>query len=129
MKKHLLPGFDRALSALLVDLEDRGMLDETLVVAMGEMGRTPKANKQWGRNHWSMLFPAVIAGAGVVGGTVHGVTDKIAGHAESRPTSPEDLAATIYHALGIDPTSRIYDSLGRPHPLSDGRIMSELFGS
>ncbi len=129
VKKHLLPGFDRALSALLVDLEDRGMLDETLVVAMGEMGRTPKANKQWGRNHWSMLFPAVIAGAGVVGGTVHGVTDKIAGHAESRPTSPEDLAATIYHALGIDPTSRIYDSLERPHPLSDGRIMSELFGS
>lgn len=129
VKSHLLPGFDMALSSLLTDLDERGLLDETLVVAMGEMGRTPKANKSWGRNHWSTLFPAVLAGAGVRGGVVHGETDKHAEYAVTRPTSPEDLAATIYQALGIDPQWRINDAQGRPHPLVDGgRILSELFG-
>ena len=129
VKKHLLPGFDHALSALLVDLDERGLLDETLVVAMGEMGRTPKANNAWGRNHWSTLFPAVLAGAGIRGGTVHGETDKHAEYATTRPTSPEDLAATIYGALGIDPNQTIQDFQGRPHPLVvDGRPLNELFG-
>jgi hypothetical protein len=127
--KHLLPGLDQALSALLVDLDDRGLLDETLVVAMGEMGRTPQANKSWGRNHWSTLFPAVLAGAGVRGGTIHGETDKDAAYAVSNPVSPEDLAATIYHALGIDPEARIYDAQRRPVPIVDGgRPVLELFG-
>lgn len=127
--KHLLPGLDQALSALLVDLDERGLLDETLVVAMGEMGRTPQANKSWGRNHWSTLFPAVIAGAGIRGGMVYGETDKDAAYAVSKPVSPEDLAATIYHALGIDPESRIYDAQRRPVPIVDGgRPVLELFG-
>jgi hypothetical protein len=120
VKKHLVPGLDQALSALLVDLDDRGLLDETLVVAVGEMGRTPKANGNWGRNHWSTLFPAVLAGAGVRGGMVYGSTDKDAAYALDHPTSPEDLAATIFDRLGIDPHSRISDAQGRPVPLVDG---------
>ena len=129
VKKHLIPGLDNALASLLVDLEERGLLDETLVVAMGEMGRTPKANKTWGRNHWSTLFPAIVAGAGVRGGAIHGETDKQATYAVTRPTTPEDLAATIYHALGIDPELRMPDAEGRPHPLvTGGRILGELFG-
>ncbi|MBC8354673.1 MAG: DUF1501 domain-containing protein [Planctomycetes bacterium] len=129
VQKHLLPGLDQALSSLLVDLDDRGLLDETLVVAMGEMGRTPKANAKWGRNHWSTLFPAVLAGAGIRGGMIYGETDKDAAYAVSNPVSPEDLAATIYHALGIDPEARIIDAQRRPVPIVDGgKPVLELFG-
>jgi uncharacterized protein (DUF1501 family) len=120
VKNHLVPGLDQALSALLIDLQDRGLLDETLVVAVGEMGRTPKANGNWGRNHWSTLFPAVVAGAGVRGGIVYGSTDKDAAYAVDHPTSPEDLAATIFDSLGIDPHLRIQDAQGRPVPLVEG---------
>ena len=120
VKDHLIPGLDQALSALIVDLEDRGLLAETLVVAVGEMGRTPKANGAWGRNHWSTLFPAVLAGAGVRGGMAYGTTDKDAAYALDHPTSPEDLAATVFDRLGIDPQLRIHDAQGRPVPLVDG---------
>ncbi len=120
VEKHLLPTFDQALAALLSDLDERGMLDETLVVAMGEMGRTPLPNKQWGRNHWSTLFPTVLAGGGIKGGLLHGESDKQAGYAVSHPVSPEDLAATIFYALGIDPSSHIPDSQGRPQLVVDG---------
>jgi hypothetical protein len=129
VKKHLIPTFDQALAALLTDLDQRGLLDETLVVALGEMGRTPKANKEWGRDHWSTLFPAVLAGGGIRGGVVHGETDKHAGYAVTSPVSPEDLAATIYHTLGIDSSARIRDRLGRPHFVVDGgRVQHGLFG-
>lgn len=120
VKKHLLPTFDRACSALLTDLDERGMLDETLVVAIGEMGRTPKGNSSWGRNHWSTLFPAVLAGAGIAGGALYGKSDRIAGHPKSDPVSPEDLAATIYWALGIDPRLTLPDALDRPIPIVEG---------
>jgi len=120
LKDHLVPGLDQALSGLLTDLDQRGLLDETLVVAMGEMGRTPKANAKWGRGHWSTLFPAAIAGAGVPGGLIYGETDKDAAYAVSNVVSPEDLAATIYQALGIDHESRIPDQQGRPHTIVDG---------
>jgi hypothetical protein len=120
VKNHLVPGLDQALSALLADLDDRGLLDETLVAAVGEMGRTPKANGNWGRNHWSTLFPAVLAGAGVRGGMVYGSTDKDAAYALDHPTSPEDLAATVFERLGIDPHLRIHDVQGRPVPLVEG---------
>jgi hypothetical protein len=127
VKKHLIPGFDQALSALLVDLHDRGLLDETLVVAVGEMGRTPKASGTWGRNHWSTLFPALLAGGGIRGGTVYGTTDKDAAYALDHPTSPEDLAATIFDSLGIDPHLRIHDPQGRPTPLVEGgRVIREI---
>jgi hypothetical protein len=120
VKKHLLPTFDQAYSALLRDLDDRGMLDETLVVATGEMGRTPKANAQWGRDHWSTLFPALVAGGGIPGGTLYGKSDKDAAYAIENQVSPEDLAATIYHSLGIDHEMRIRDSENRPTPVVDG---------
>jgi hypothetical protein len=129
LKDHLIPGLDKALSGLLADLDDRGLLDETLVVAMGEMGRTPKANAKWGRGHWSTLFPAVIAGAGVPGGLIYGETDKDAAYAVSNVVSPEDLAATIYRALGIDPAARIPDQQGRPHSIvSGGKPIRALLG-
>jgi uncharacterized protein (DUF1501 family) len=129
VKKNLLPTMDSALSTLLTDLDDRGLLDETLVVCMGEMGRTPKANASWGRNHWSTLFPAVLAGAGIQRGGLFGETDRDAAYAVTPPVSPEDLAATIYHALGIDPELRVPDPQGRPtHVVDGGTPLTELFG-
>lgn len=128
LEKHLIPTFDQALSALLIDLDDRGLLDETLVVAVGEMGRTPQANDKWGRGHWSTLFPAVLAGAGVRGGAIYGETDRDAGYPIEKPVSPEDLAATIYDALGIDSTLRLPDRQGRPVDIvQGGRPLAEIF--
>ncbi len=129
LRKHLLPTFDQALAALLTDLEDRGLLDETLVVAVGEMGRTPQATAQWGRGHWSTLFPAVLAGAGIRAGSTFGSSDKDAAYPIERPTSPEDLAATIYHALGVDAGMRLRDPQGREVTLVDGgKPLLDLFG-
>jgi len=129
VKNHLLPTLDSALSTLLIDLEDRGLLDETLVVCMGEMGRTPKANGSWGRNHWSTLFPAVLAGAGIRRGALYGESDRDSAYAMSHPVRPEDLAATILYALGIDPDLRVPDLQGRPVSIVEtGRPMRELFG-
>lgn len=129
VQDHLLPGLDQALAALLSDLQERGLLDETLVVCLGEMGRTPKPTPTWGRNHWSTLFPAVLAGGGVRGGTVYGRTDKDAAYATEHVTSPEDLAATILQALGIDPETRLLDPQGRPVALVDGgRPLAAIFG-
>jgi len=126
---HLLPTLDQALSALIADLDDRGMLKRTLVVAIGEMGRTPQANAQWGRGHWSTLFPALVAGAGTRRGEIFGQSDKDAAHPISLPVSPEDLAATIYHAMGHNPETRLTDNLGREVTLVDnGRVVNELFG-
>jgi Protein of unknown function (DUF1501) len=120
VKKSLLPTFDQAFSALIDDLSQRGLLDETLVVATGEMGRTPKGNADWGRDHWSTLFPAVLAGANIPGGKVYGKSDKDAAYPIDNPLSPEDLAATIYHALGIDPELRIHNSENRPTQIVEG---------
>jgi hypothetical protein len=117
VKNHLLPTFDQGLAALLGDLDDRGLLAETLVVALGEMGRTPLANAQWGRGHWSTLFPAVLAGAGIRGGATYGASDRDAAHVVDDPVSPESLAATIYQALGINLALRLPDPQGRPVPI------------
>jgi uncharacterized protein (DUF1501 family) len=104
------------------------MLDETMVIAIGEMGRTPTANAQWGRDHWSTLFPALIAGGGVRGGNLIGRSDKDAAYAIERPISPEDLAATVYESLGIDPEMRVLDFQNRPTPIVDGgKPIKELF--
>ena len=128
--KHLLPGLDQTFSALLADMSDRGLLEETLVVCVGEMGRTPKPDTaQWGRGHWSYCFPAVLAGAGIRGGIAYGNSDKDAAWPADHPVSPENLAATVFHALGISPDARIYDSLGRPVPVIEGgQPLVELFG-
>lgn len=129
VKEHLLPTLDSALSTLVSDLKDRGLLDETLVVCLGEMGRTPQATDKWGRGHWSTLFPAVLAGAGLKRGICHGSSDKDAAYPIDRPVSPEDLAATIYSALGIDPHLQLPDPQGRPVSIVEGgRVVEELFG-
>ncbi|HUE15502.1 MAG TPA: DUF1501 domain-containing protein [Planctomycetaceae bacterium] len=129
VKNHLLPTFDQAYSALLTDLDERGLLGETLVVALGEMGRTPRATPQWGRGHWSTLFSVLLAGAGVRGGTVYGTSDAQAAYPLDHPTRPEDLAATILDALGIDPEMRIPNSLGRPVSLVDNaQKLDAIFG-
>lgn len=129
LQNHLIPTLDQALSSLIVDLDDRGLLDETLVVCVGEMGRTPKANGNWGRNHWSTLFPAVLAGAGIHRGGLFGESDRDAAYAVTPPVSPEDLAATIYHALGVDYELRVPDAQGRPtHVVQGGEPVLELFG-
>jgi hypothetical protein len=120
VKKSLLPTFDQAYSALIQDLDQRGMLDETLVIATGEMGRTPKANAAWGRDHWSTLFSALLAGGKIPGGTLYGHSDKDAAYAVDKPVSPEDLAATVYHALGIDPELRIANFENRPTQIVEG---------
>jgi len=127
--KHLLPTFDQGCSALLADLRDRGLLDDTLVIALGEMGRTPKPNANWGRDHWSTLFPALIAGGGIRGGTTYGRSDRLGARVDDSPVSPEDLAATVYWALGIDPQLTLPDVLGRPVPIvENGTPLRGIFG-
>jgi uncharacterized protein (DUF1501 family) len=129
LEKFLVPGFDQAFTALLEDLEQSGLLDETLVVAVGEMGRTPTATGSWGRGHWSYVFPAILAGAGIRGGIAYGRSDKDAAWPAEKPVSPEDLAATIFYALGIDQNLFLPDAQGRPvHILDGGRPLVDLFG-
>ncbi len=127
LKNKLLPPFDLGFSALLEDLDQRGLLDETLVVCLGEFGRTPRINKQAGRDHWAGCNSVVLAGGGIRGGQVFGSSDRIAAYPATNPVSPADLSATIYHALGIDPRTEVRDSLGRPLTLSEGRPLRELF--
>jgi len=121
LEKWLLPGFDQAYSALLTDLDDRGLLDETLVVAVGEIGRTPKPDTPaWGRGHWSYCFPCLLAGAGIKGGTLWGTSDRDAAYPAENAVSPEDMAATIYEALGVGHDIRLPDAQGRPTEIVDG---------
>jgi hypothetical protein len=121
LKNHLLPHFDRGLSALLDDLSERGLRDHTLLVWCGEFGRTPKINKQAGRDHWGFCQSALLAGAGVRGGQVYGSSDASAAYAAELPVSPDDLAATVFHALGIPLEQEMRDAQGRPMPLCTGR--------
>src|SRR5262249_34954061 len=104
---HLLPPADRALSALLEDLDQRGRRDTTLAAAQGEFGRTPKINKDGGRDHWPDCYTVLLAGAGVRGGAVHGSSDRQGAYPASDPVTPGDLAATIFWRLGIDPRTEI----------------------
>jgi hypothetical protein len=122
-----LPQFDMSLSTLLDDLNDRGLLDTTLVVAMGEFGRTPKINKMAGRDHYPNAGCVVMAGAGVRRGVVIGETDKSGAVPKTRPWHPEDFAASIYHALGIDPHNTYFPRLPRPTPISTGSVIDGLF--
>ncbi len=123
MKNELLPGLDRTFSGLLMDLDRRGLLDETLVVLLSEHGRTPRiqSNVQGGgRDHWSRCYSAVLAGGGIARGRVIGRSDKIASDPVERRVSPKDILATIYHLLGIDPSSSLTDRQGRPMPIVPG---------
>jgi hypothetical protein len=112
--KYQLPITDQTLPTLLDDLEDRGLLDETLVVWMGEFGRTPEINKNLSRDHWPQCYTALLAGGGVKGGYVYGTSDELAKFPAEKPVKPEDLAATIYQLLGIDPATEIHDRNDRP---------------
>jgi hypothetical protein len=127
-QRYCLPALDQALSAMLDDLHQRGLLERTLVVAVGEFGRTPRINKTEGRDHWGRCQTALQAGGGVRGGTVVGSSDAHAAYPKDRPVSPEDLLATVYHACGLPPETEIPDREGRPHRLVDGTPVVELFG-
>ena len=126
-KNYLLPAADRAFAALLEDLEHRSLLDSTLVVALGEFGRTPKINKNAGRDHWPDCYSALLAGGGVKGGSVYGSSDKIGAYPDSNPVTPGDLAATVFRCLGFEPETEIPDAAGRPWRLAEGQPVSALF--
>jgi hypothetical protein len=126
-RTELLPPTDRAFGALVADLAERGLLDETLVVLMGEFGRTPRFNPAGGRDHWPNCFSAVLAGGGIRGGQVVGASDRSAAYPSTAPISPQDLTATIYQCLGIDPHTTVYDLQHRPLALVEGTPLTTLF--
>jgi uncharacterized protein DUF1501 len=126
LKDHILPPFDRALAALLDDLHERGLLDTTLVTWYGEFGRTPKINGGGGRDHWGFCQSIGLAGGGIRGGTVYGSSTEDGGYAHSDPVTPDDLTATMFHLLGIDPHQEMLDLEQRPLPLSYGQVVRAL---
>jgi hypothetical protein len=123
LKNYLLPVTDQTLPTLLEDLDDRGLLDETLVVWVGEFGRSPKINNMAGRDHWPQCYTALLAGGGVKRGAVFGASDKNGAYPASDPARPEDLSATMFHLLGIDPKTEVHDALGKPLPISTGSVL------
>jgi hypothetical protein len=127
LKDDLLPPADRAFAALIEDLTDRGLLGSTLVIALGEFGRTPKINGRAGRDHWPFCSSAVLAGGGIRGGRVHGSSDKLGAYPDLDGVSPADLAATLFWRFGLDPASEIHDLSGRPYRLAEGQPLRALF--
>lgn len=119
-RRELLPPTDAAFASLIEDLAERSLLEETLVVMMGEFGRTPRFNSNGGRDHWHNCFSVVVAGGGIRGGQILGSSDRIGAFPTSNPVSPQDLVATLYHQLGIDPHALIHDLQNRPYPLVEG---------
>lgn len=126
LKENLLPSSDRAFAALLEDMAERGLLDETLVVWMGDFGRTPKINGNGGRDHWGGCSCVLMAGAGIRSGMVLGSSDKIAAYPKDHPLTPDQVVATIYHCLGVDPRHELPDQFGRPMRICDGEPISAL---
>jgi hypothetical protein len=132
LRKFLLPKTDMAVPTLIRDLEARGLLDETLVVWMGEFGRTPKieSSKQFGpdgRSHWPRCYTVLMAGGGITPGAIYGASDRIGAYPALDPVSPDDVAATMYWALGIDPATEFYDALHRPLPIAAGKPITQIF--
>jgi hypothetical protein len=128
LKDDLLPPCDMAFSALVEDLEARGLLESTLVVMLGEFGRTPKLNGQGGRDHWPDCYSVVLAGGGVTGGATYGTSDKLGAYPDSNPVSPGDIAATIFWRFGLDINTELHDVNGRPFRLAEGQPIRALFG-
>lgn len=120
LKKFLLPITDQVMPTLIMDLKERGLLETTLIVWVGEFGRSPKINDKAGRDHWPKCYSALLAGAGVKSGFVFGSSDRFGAYPSKDPVRPEDLSATMFHVLGIDPKTEIHDSLNRPLPISSG---------
>ena len=127
LKDVLVPPMDQAYSALLEDLSQRGLLDQTLVVSMGEFGRSPRLDAGGGRGHWGYVYSAALAGGGVQGGQVIGASDKIGGQPKDGRATPADLAATIFHALGYSPDTLYHDRFDRPLPISRGEVIRGVF--
>jgi hypothetical protein len=134
LRRHLLPHFDQGFAALLTDLDQRGLLDQTLVGCMGEFGRAPRvalepkfAGSTPGRKHWAAAYSAVLAGAGVARGGLFGSTDRTGAYPNSSPVGPWDLAATMFAALGIDPATHYLDLTGRPFPACTGRPIRGIY--
>jgi hypothetical protein len=128
LKDQLLPPFDLGFSSLLDDLAGRGLLERTLVVVMGEIGRTPRINGGAGRDHWEFCYTVLFAGGGTRGGFVYGASDKRGAYPSQNPVTAGDVVATIYHALGIAPDVELRDRLGRPMPLvPQGSAIRDVF--
>lgn len=134
MKEHLMPRFDQGFSVLMEDLEQRGLLESTLVVCMGEFGRAPRVaveprfeGNSPGRKHWGMCYSIAMAGTGVTPGSIHGSSDKIGAYPSLNPVTPADVMATIFHSLGIDPAGHYQDNTNRPVPITSGKPIRELF--
>jgi uncharacterized protein (DUF1501 family) len=126
--RKMMPTLDTAYSALLEDLSDRGMLDDTLVVWMAEFGRTPKINGAGGRDHWGPVFSVALAGGGVKGGVIYGASDKLAAYPKDGRVTPPELHATIYHCLGIPRDAEIHDTVGRPLAVYRGEPVRQILG-
>jgi hypothetical protein len=127
LKNTLLPQLDAAVASLIDDLDQRGLLERTLVAIMGEFGRTPTVNKAAGRDHWNFCYSLMLAGGGLKGGFVYGASDRIGGRPSRNPVRPADIVATIYHCLGIDPDTEMHDRLARPFALvPGGEVIREL---
>jgi len=128
LEQDLIPPADRALAALLEDLSQSGKLDETLIVWVGEFGRGPKINSSAGREHHPRCYSGLLAGGGVRGGQVYGASDRIAEYPADKPIAPQNLTATMYHAFGFSPDTKLYDPLNRPHQLYDANPIVDIFG-
>jgi hypothetical protein len=128
LRNYLIPITNQTLPTLLEDLESRGLLDSTLVVWMGEFGRSPRINKDAGRDHWPQCYTVLLAGGGVKRGFVYGASDKNGAYPASDPVRPDDLAATMFHLLGLDPRTEVADALNRPLPIAQGEPLTRLIG-
>jgi len=124
--KDQLPQLDKGSHALITDLYDRGLEKDVAVVLWGEFGRAPKISRGDGRDHWPGVFTSVLAGGGIRGGVVYGASDRFAAFPSADPTRPADLAATIYHCLGVDPEMQIRDRLDRPLTLCEGKLIQPI---
>src|SRR5262249_31924494 len=126
MKEYLCPIFDQAFTALVEDLDQRGLLGQTLVLPTAEFGRTPRVNSGGGRDHWPWAYPAAMAGGGPAGGVVPGSSDKVAAPPASCPHAPKDLIATVYPLLGVPADAVVHDPTNRPYPLVIGEKIDNL---
>lgn len=128
MKASLCPVFDTAFAALVEDLHARGLLGRTLVLANAEFGRTPKVNRSAGRDHWPWVYSLALAGGGAGQGVVYGASDRAGAYPTAGPRSPADMAATVYHLMGVAPETALTDQTGRPHRLVIGKKIDGLLG-